>query len=218
MWDFDHCDPRKCTGKKLARLGLISELRIGHRFRGIVLSPRGTIPISPTDREMIQKFGIAVVECSWSRLEEIPFHKIRTSHGDRSLPYLTAANPINYGKPYKLTCVEALAGSLAIVGLQTRAESLLEKFGWGHAFWSLNRDLIQNYSTCQDSKAVEALQAEILQTFQDEARERRRTPEDDDLLVPNPNHVHHRMTDSDSDQESDCDRDSDSLCEVMGQL
>jgi Possible Fer4-like domain in RNase L inhibitor, RLI len=36
--DFDHCDPRRCSGKRLARQHLISELRVGSRFRGIVLS------------------------------------------------------------------------------------------------------------------------------------------------------------------------------------
>ena len=186
----------------------MTELRVGQRFRGIVLSPEGTVPVSPSDREQIQKFGIAVVECSWARLEEIPFSKIRTS-GDRSLPYLTAANPVNYGKPYKLTCVEAVAGSLAIVGLQAQAELLLQKFGWGHAFWSLNQDLINRYRVCEDSQAMQAVQAEILQTIEDEARERRRTPEDDDLLVPNPNHANNRSSAEDGDDTDSSQSGSD---------
>ena len=36
--DFDHCDPRRCSGKRLARQHIITELRIGSRFRGVVLS------------------------------------------------------------------------------------------------------------------------------------------------------------------------------------
>ena len=36
--DFDHCDPRRCSGKRLARLGLIKDLRIGAKFRGVVVS------------------------------------------------------------------------------------------------------------------------------------------------------------------------------------
>jgi pre-rRNA-processing protein TSR3 len=38
MWDFDHCDPKRCSGKKLARHGLCKDLRIGAKFRGIVLT------------------------------------------------------------------------------------------------------------------------------------------------------------------------------------
>ena len=36
--DFGHCDPRRCSGKRLARQHIITELRVGSRFRGVVLS------------------------------------------------------------------------------------------------------------------------------------------------------------------------------------
>jgi ribosome biogenesis protein Tsr3 len=43
-------------------------------------SPRGTQVVSPDDRDIVANAGVAVVECSWARLEEIPFHKIKSPH------------------------------------------------------------------------------------------------------------------------------------------
>ncbi|KAJ1344482.1 hypothetical protein BSLG_000006 [Batrachochytrium salamandrivorans] len=133
MWDFEHCDPKRCSGKKLARIGVVANLRIGQRFSGIVMSPRGVSAVSPQDRDIIIRSGIAVVDCSWARIAEVPFKKIASRH-ERLLPYLVAANPVNYGKPSKLNCVEALAACCFITGLNDAGHSLLSNFGWGHVF------------------------------------------------------------------------------------
>ena len=55
------------------------------------------------------------------------------------MPYLVATNPVNYGKPWRLNCVEALAAAFYIAGFDAYAERLLSGFGWGHAFWEVNR-------------------------------------------------------------------------------
>ncbi|KAJ7334308.1 DUF367 family protein [Mycena albidolilacea] len=203
MWDFDHCDPRRCSGKKLARLGLIKELKVGSRFRGIVVSPKGKQVISPADHDIILKGGLAVVECSWARLDDVPFGKIASPH-ERLLPYLLATNPTNYGKPWRLNCVEALAAAFYIAGFDAYAERLLSGFGWGGSFWKVNRAFLERYKTCGSAEEVSAMQERIMdeleQSWEDSRRGKDRAPgEEEDLLVRNPNH---QNIDSDSDSGS----------------
>ncbi|KAG8745365.1 ribosome biogenesis protein tsr3 [Ceratobasidium sp. 414] len=189
MWDFNHCDPKRCSGKKLSRLGLITDLRVGQRFRGIVVTPKGTQPVSPADRDVVAQAGVAVVECSWARLDDVPFAKLRSPH-ERLLPYLVATNPVNYGKPWRLNCVEALAAAFYIVGMDECAEVLLGKFSWGHSFWKVNGGLLKRYQACADAAEVEVVQKAIIAELEnDYAKRRAEEPaEDGDLLVANPNH------------------------------
>ncbi|KAJ7255444.1 hypothetical protein B0H12DRAFT_1070919 [Mycena haematopus] len=209
MWDFDHCDPRRCSGKKLSRLGLIKELKVGSRFRGIVVSPKGKQVISPSDREIVLKGGLAVVECSWARLDDVPFGKIASPH-ERLLPYLLATNPTNYGKPWRLNCVEALAAAFYITGFDAYAEKLLSGFGWGGSFWKVNRMFLERYQTCDTAEEVSAMQERIMdeleKSWEDSRRDKERGPgEEEDLLVANPNH----SRSSDSDESGDENHDED---------
>lgn len=77
MWDFEQCDSKKCSGKKLNRFGLCKILEIKQSFKGIVLSPMADTTISPSDIEIVQSLGIAVIDCSWHALSEVPFRKIK---------------------------------------------------------------------------------------------------------------------------------------------
>lgn len=37
-WDMGHCDPKRCSGKRLMKLGLMRDLHIGQRFPGVIVS------------------------------------------------------------------------------------------------------------------------------------------------------------------------------------
>ena len=76
MWDFGQCDPKRCSGLKMARLGLLTELKVGQKFRGVILSPVAVQAVSPADRDVVTRSGVAAIDCSWAQLSVIPFGKL----------------------------------------------------------------------------------------------------------------------------------------------
>ena len=96
MWEFGQCDPKRCTGQKMARFGLCRQLAVSAFFPGVVLTPQGERSVSPEDHDAVVASGVCVVDCSWARLDDVPFNKLRGGQ-PRLLPFLIAANPVNYG-------------------------------------------------------------------------------------------------------------------------
>jgi len=156
------CDPKKCSALKLKRHNMI---RIVYRINqlpknAIVLNPFSEWAFSPADREQIERNGIAALDFSWEHAEKMkPLSKRRFS---RCLPYLVAANPVNYGSPTKLSTVEALAAAFYIAGLKQKAEFLLSIFKWGPEFIRLNYERLEAYAKAKDSKEILEMQKRFM--------------------------------------------------------
>ncbi|GJN30572.1 hypothetical protein PR202_gb18886 [Eleusine coracana subsp. coracana] len=225
MWDFGQCDAKRCTGRKLSRFGLLKELRVTNGFGGVVLSPVGTQCVSKEDNPIVHGKGLAVVDCSWARLSDVPFVKLRCG-APRLLPWLVAANPVNYGRPCQLSCVEALSAALIICREEDTAHLLLGKFKWGHSFLSLNRDLLKAYSRCENGSEIINVQNSWLSSnssvpkppLNAEEESEQTTEEgsegdsDDDLppLEKNLNHLNLNQDEEESgEEESEDDSDND---------
>lgn len=108
-----------------------------------------------------------MIDCSWARLAEIPFKQMRAGH-HRLLPFLVAANTVNYGKPSKLSCAEAAAATLYICGHVDAAKAVLDEFGWGKEFIKLNEELLELYRTSVDADDVVKRQNEWLERVEKE--------------------------------------------------
>lgn len=65
----------------------------------------------------------------------------------RKLPFVVAGNPVNFGKPYQLSCAEALATSLCAIGYMAQAKFIMSKFKWADGFWKQNPG-IELYGNC----------------------------------------------------------------------
>lgn len=175
-WDLGHCDAKRCSGKRLMRLGMMRELHVGQKFAGVVVSPKAKRIISPADRELLEQYGAAVVEASWKRIDEVPFGRIG-GKCERLLPYLVAANPTNYGKPWRLNCVEALAACYFICGHREWAESILDTFSYGASFLDINAQLLKRYAACEDEEGIKKCEVEWLAKIENEWKESRESKE-----------------------------------------
>jgi pre-rRNA-processing protein TSR3 len=157
IYHANQCNPKKCTGKKLARFDLVRLTQhINQLLPFLVLSPFSQKALSPEDKGAR---GLSALDCSWAHAEEV-FSRLTLR--ERALPFLVAANPVNYGKPFKLSTVEALAAGLIILGEKEQAELMLSKFNWGHVFLELNRAPLQEYAAAKDSAEVVRIQEAYL--------------------------------------------------------
>ena len=148
------CDPRKCTVKKLEKAGFLKIFtKISQIPRNtLLLDPTAEQAFSPADRNIR---SITVLDCSWVVLDT---GKVSSWRIRRALPFLVAANPVNFGKPCMLSSIEALAAALFIMGDRQRASDILSKVSWGIRFLEGNREPLELYANAKDSIDVIKIQ------------------------------------------------------------
>jgi pre-rRNA-processing protein TSR3 len=148
------CDPGKCTVKKLEKAGFLKIFTKLSRIprNTLLLDPTAEQALSPADRSVR---SITVLDCSWEVLDTgaVSSWRIR-----RALPFLMAANPVNFGKPCMLSSVEALAAALYIIGERERAAGVLSKVNWGVRFLEVNKEPLDLYARAKDSTEVIGIQ------------------------------------------------------------
>jgi pre-rRNA-processing protein TSR3 len=181
------------------------DLHVGQRHNGVIITPNGKQTLSPADRETMDQYGAAVVECSWARTGEVQWNKVG-GKCERLLPYLVAANSVNYGKPYRLNCAEALAAAFYICGHPDWAEQVLRPFNYGEAFLAINSKLLKKYAACADEESLKKTEKEWLERLEREHADSRENADDDDIWKGG--NVNHRV-EIDSDEDLDEDEEED---------
>jgi pre-rRNA-processing protein TSR3 len=162
VYNARQCDPKKCTALKLEHHGLVrgvTQVRFLPK-RAVVLNPFSETAFSPADRDRIENFGLAALDCSWEKAERFLSTHVRGT--SRCLPVLIAGNPVNFGKPTKLSTLEALVAALFIAGFREQASELLAMYKWGHTFLELNREILETYAGAKDSADVVELQKQFI--------------------------------------------------------
>ena len=126
-----------------------------------------------------------------------------------SVPYLVAANSVNYGRPWRLNCVEALAASFFICGHEDWAHEVLGHFSYGEPFLEINAQLLKRYAACKNEEEVKKAEEVWLAKIEREYSQQRADGElgssGDAWQGGNSNRK--PIADSDDDAEDDNDND-----------
>ncbi|WNY28487.1 hypothetical protein MmiEs2_06750 [Methanimicrococcus stummii] len=167
LYYANQCDPKKCSGVKLSKFDL------ARKYENINETPRGAILMDPTAEQALSradnlKKGIIVLDCSWEHAEEMFPLLEKFDLQRRALPYLLAANPVNFGRPFRLNSAEAFAAALYIMGRKEQAEKVMSKFNWGHSFIELNEEPLNDYAAAKNSTEVVEAQSYYIDFDEDE--------------------------------------------------
>ena len=136
-------NPKKCTAMRLIRA---KKATLVDKPGGLLLNP-----FSKTTLCGFHKYAVVTaLDVSWNLLEEFMDYS-----PSAKLPFLVAANPINYGKPHKLSTAEAIAATVWILGEQTTAEEIMDSFNWGPHFLDLNRERLNAYSKADETTILD---------------------------------------------------------------
>ncbi len=156
-------DPKKCSAKKLHKFGFVKLEKNIRKVpkHAILLNPFAKKSLSKEDLKIAKKNGILAIDCSWKNAEN-SFEYLDQENISRALPFLVAANPVNYGKPFKLTTLEAFASALYILGEKEHAKDILNIYKWAPHFLELNKQPLEEYRLAKNSKEVIQIMMEYI--------------------------------------------------------
>ena len=159
-------DPKKNTAVLASKRGDMTLHKTVRSVpkRGVILEPLCGKVFGPEDHALLteQHGALVGLDCSWAHIESSVERVMKNTRlTPRMLPLLLAANPVNWGKPGRLTTAEALATVLYLMGRKEQASQVLGAFRWGQRFFELNREPLDAYAAAKSSEELVALQFEF---------------------------------------------------------
>jgi rRNA small subunit aminocarboxypropyltransferase len=146
-------DPSKCTANRMAKFRFALPAKYISKDT-LILNPFSKFLLCRNDAKIYN--SLCVIDCSWEKVNnEFTKNKIlKYSRVDRRLPRLLAGNPTNYSKLGKLSSAEAVAAALYILGNKRIAQDIMNKFKWGHTFFDLNSEPLEEYSRASSPEEI----------------------------------------------------------------